>query len=78
MGYTIRTEAWRWTEWLPFNHTSFVADFDAPVWQELYSHAEDEDENNNYCTAPGSCGSQQAVATQLAVQLRAGWAAALP
>lgn len=28
MGYTIRTEHYRYVEWVAFNHTTYVADFD--------------------------------------------------
>lgn len=39
MGYSIRTDEWRLTIWLPFNNTVFVAEWDAPIIAiELYDH----------------------------------------
>jgi hypothetical protein len=38
-GYSIRTDEWRLTIWLPFNNTDFVAEWDAPIIAtELYDH----------------------------------------
>jgi hypothetical protein len=46
MGYTMRTERWRYTEWVKWNGTAL-----APIWgddalhsRELYDHAEDTGE----------------------------------
>lgn len=39
MGYSIRTDQWRYTVYLPFNTTYFVGDFSkTPLASELYDH----------------------------------------
>lgn len=39
MGYSVRTDAFRYTVWLPLNTTLFVGDFTAtPIAVELYDH----------------------------------------
>ena len=40
MGYTVRTSAWRYTEWHPFNSTTGVADWTTQVGTELYPHGD--------------------------------------
>ena len=86
MGYSIRTDVWRYTEWLAFSHVEGVADWArGPVWGiELYAHstpasrvpsAEDwEYENVNVAYDP----VHAPVVNLLASQLRKGWRAALP
>ena len=40
MGYSVRTSAWRFTEWYAWDGARCVARFDAaPIGTELYSHA---------------------------------------
>ena len=42
MGYSVRTESWRYTVWLPFNNTYSTGDFTAtPFAEELYDHSSD-------------------------------------
>eukprot|EP00756_Hemistasia_phaeocysticola_P005507 Hpha_TRINITY_DN13361_c0_g1::TRINITY_DN13361_c0_g1_i1::g.95667::m.95667 len=43
MGYSIRTAEWRFTAWVPFNTTTYVADWSgaAPIAVELYDHRTD-------------------------------------
>jgi iduronate 2-sulfatase len=39
MGYSIRTDEWRYTEWYTWNNETFVADFDEGVYaSELYDY----------------------------------------
>ena len=39
MGYSIRTDEWRLTVWLPFNTSLFIANFSVPpIAIELYDH----------------------------------------
>jgi iduronate 2-sulfatase len=64
MGYTIRTDQHRYTEWR-------TAD-GAVVAVELYDHQTDPQENVNLA---GRAGSRE-VASQLSAQLKAGWRAA--
>ena len=43
MGYSIRTDAYRYTEWLRWNGTILKADWSNVVGVELYDHTGDED-----------------------------------
>ncbi len=66
MGYSIRTDRWRYTEW---------REPDGKVKaRELYDHQNDPDENRCLAGQPG----QAAVVKELAGKLRAGWQAARP
>lgn len=81
VGHTIRTDTHRYTEWRRFDPESYTTDWTSPaVARELYDHRTDGGENTNLCFFGGKqdCGSNAAVATPLAVQLKAGWRAALP
>jgi len=64
MGYTIRTEDHRYTEW--------VTEGGDVVAAELYDHQRDPQENVNLAWRAGS----RALAGQLSAQLEAGWRAA--
>ena len=41
MGYSVRTQAWRYTVWRPWlgANGTFGADWTAPFAEELYDHA---------------------------------------
>ena len=43
MGYSIRTDLYRYTEWLRWNGTILKADWSQVVGVELYDHSGDED-----------------------------------
>ena len=77
MGYTIRTATWRYTEWIPFNPTTFEGNWTHTVTRELYDTENDADCLENLC-AEGDCGAYAAGAERLAKALRSGWRAALP
>lgn len=47
MGYTIRTERFRYTEWVHFNHTTFQGDWNSVVAKELYDLISDVNEDVN-------------------------------
>ncbi len=66
MGCSVRTDRWRYTEWTNAKKES--------VGTELYDEESDPQENVNLASDP----AQQAVITELAQQLHAGWRAALP
>ncbi|MGD8240398.1 MAG: sulfatase [Armatimonadota bacterium] len=68
MGYTMRTDEYRYTEWRK------RADLDEVVATELYDHRRNHDENENIVGDP----KHAAVVRELAQQMRAGWRAALP
>jgi arylsulfatase A-like enzyme len=65
MGYSMRTEQWRYTEWRKQ---------DEVVARELYDHRADPDENVNVAN---HIEHRETVAA-LAKQIRAGWRAAVP
>ena len=60
MGYTIRTEHWRYTEWRSFNTGEVQA-------RELYDHDRDPGETTNVADAE----SNAAVVTRMAAELKA-------
>ena len=44
MGYSIRTDKFRYTEYVPFNTTYFIGNFSAePLAKELYDHTSNDD-----------------------------------
>ncbi len=68
MGYTMRTERYRFTLWVDReNHDDVKA-------VELYDHQTDPDENVNVANNP----EYRSVVEELTRKLRAGWRAALP
>ena len=77
MGYTIRTDQYRFTEWYGFNHTTAKANW-TDVWgTELYNHSSDgkkvfSDENYNYAT------NETTIVKELRSMLQAGWEAYIP
>ncbi len=78
MGYSIRVDQYRFTEWYRFNHTTATPNF-TDIWAtELYNHTEPtvvfNDENINMASE----SEQQALVQTLRKMLQAGWRAALP
>ena len=65
MGYSMRTDRYRYTEWKTGSRV---------VASELYDHFEDPGENVNIAGA----ASQAALVQQLSAKLKAGWRGALP
>ena len=71
MGYSIRTDDWRYTVWLPFNGTANrgiwnanARDGDSALMEELYSHRGDNGtdfdafENENLAgSLPADCAA---------------------
>ena len=79
MGYTIRTDKYRFTEWYSFNRTTSKPDFNAKVWgTELYDHTTPStffnDENVNLADKP----EMKQVVEELRKMLQAGWRSSLP
>ncbi|HSW45901.1 MAG TPA: sulfatase [Phycisphaerae bacterium] len=66
MGYSIRTDRYRYTEWAEPGKE--------PVGLELYDHQTDPGENANVASRP----EHKELTAQLAKQLHAGWREALP
>ncbi|MGQ9505908.1 MAG: sulfatase [Thermogutta sp.] len=67
MGYSMRTDRYRYTEWRPRKGGT-------PVAIELYDHESDPQENVNLASRP----EYQKLIGELKKQLDAGWRAALP
>lgn len=67
MGYSMRTDRYRYTEWLPRNGGQ-------PVARELYDHQIDPREDVNLASLP----EQRELVGQLSGQLHMGWQAARP
>ncbi|MEY2881213.1 MAG: hypothetical protein RLZZ15_3593 [Verrucomicrobiota bacterium] len=68
MGYSMRTERYRFTTWLHRDDHSKIAA------TELYDHQTDPQENQNLAQRP----EHKALVEKLTAQLRAGWQAAKP
>nr|KAG5698853.1 hypothetical protein BaRGS_019705 [Batillaria attramentaria] len=69
MGYTMRTDLYRYTEWIGFNGTSYQHDWDVLYARELYVHTSDPEEDNNVAEHP----DYQQLVVDLSRQLRNGW-----
>ncbi|CAD6208056.1 GSCOCG00010330001-RA-CDS [Cotesia congregata] len=72
MGYTLRTERYRYTVWIPFNYNT--SNWKSIISQELYDHKNDPDEminqqSNNYYLK---------IKSKLFKLLKSGWRKALP
>ena len=75
MGYTMRTDRYRYTEWVKFRGSPTYK----PTWHnnkgtELYDHQDDPDENHNLAKDT----TQQELCKELSIKLHNGWRAALP
>ena len=68
MGYTIRADKFRYTEWRKRDQ------LDKVVARELYDHRENHDENENVIDNPALAK----VAARMEKQMKAGWKAARP
>lgn len=74
LGYSIRTDSYRYTEWVGFNHTTFAVDWKEVHARELYSHQENDWEDTNVANDD----KYASVVSRLSTQLREGWRLALP
>ncbi len=67
MGYTIRTDRYRYVEWINWETKEKAA-------AELYDHNNDPMENKNIALLPGN----DEILKEMSGRLKAGWRAALP
>ena len=78
MGYTMRVDSYRYTEWLSFDHDTATPSWDDVWGVELYNHTDPvvffNDENINMADMP----SMKSVVTELHQVLKAGWRSAQP
>lgn len=74
MGYAMRTDRYRYTEWRTWNGTSMSADWDAPPYaQELYDHVGDDGpwtDPNRFETKNEVAEAPPTLVAALAAQLR--------
>ena len=70
MGYSIRTEHFRYTEWVKFQMTpNYRPDWNTLYGVELYDHSNDPDENNNVAYVV----SYKQIRGTLSEWLHSGW-----
>ena len=74
MGYTMRTDKYRYTEWPEFSFSTHTPDWSKLHGIELYDHTLDPDENINKAEDPAYITVKQ----ELKSKLRAGWRASFP
>ena len=78
MGYSIRTDRYRFTEWYRFNRTTALPHWNHVWGTELYDHAQPaqffNDENDNLASQP----EMKSLVEELRKQLQDGWRAAQP
>ena len=75
MGYTMRTDRYRYTEWPKFiGKPTYKPDWTTLFGAELYDHVTDPEENVNLANDP----RYKDLRDQLSKQLRAGWRAVIP
>jgi iduronate 2-sulfatase len=75
MGYSMRTARYRYTEWVVyFYKTKNKAQWDDVYGVELYDHDKDPLEMQNLAEDARMASTRK----ELSLQLRAGWAAAVP
>jgi arylsulfatase A-like enzyme len=67
MGYAVRTDGFRYVEWMRWNDKSLAA-------RELYDHRADPGENANVAGDPAYAAALE----EMAAVLKAGWMGALP
>ena len=74
MGYSVRTEQYRYTEWPRYNMSTFTALWDDMFGAELYDHSIDPEENRNRAYDEG----YRDVIAELRHLLQDGWRSVLP
>ncbi|CAH1784111.1 unnamed protein product [Owenia fusiformis] len=74
MGYSMRTERYRYTEWVYFDSIISIPDWDLMFANELYDHYIDPDENVNLADDE----DYFILVALLSDELQLGWRAALP
>ena len=74
MGYSVRVDNARYTEWVGFNFTTFTPIWDQVNGTELYDHSKDPDENWNRADDPSYANMREL----LRRTLHSGWRQTLP
>lgn len=74
MGYTLKTNDYRYTAWLPFTHETCKPDWDIIIAEELYDHKTDRAEDFNIAASLKMLNTKK----YLRSLLKNGWRNALP
>lgn len=74
MGYSIRTDNQRYTEWIQFYPNNFTVNWSKVYARELYFQDTDSEDHHNLASDP----TYSDIVGILSVKLRQGWRAALP
>ncbi|KAG7210244.1 hypothetical protein KM043_011792 [Ampulex compressa] len=74
MGYTLKTDRYRYTAWIPFSHKSIKPDWKKIIAEELYDHDLDMAETTNRAAFTELSKRKK----YLKLLLQSGWRAALP
>ena len=74
MGYTMRDDRYRYTEWVDYDENIHQPDWDGLLAVELYDHDIDPDENFNIADDP----NMLTTVLELSGHLHRGWRASLP
>jgi hypothetical protein len=79
MGYTIRTDRWRYTVWVKWT-VAKAPDWSSLVGEELYDHIGDGGYDTDFAENVNVVADQQnaELKAELYAALRAGWKAAVP
>lgn len=86
MGYTMRVDKWRYTEWVAHSNNDTHADWNGADWsrcwgRELYSHEDSPVVNGNFDYEGENVVDKPeyaALVERLSQQLHDGWRAQLP
>lgn len=74
MGYTMRTQEYRYTEWISFDQQKFQGNWSSVIARELYIKGQDQEENHNVADK----AIYADLVNSLSHQLKLGWRHALP
>ena len=69
MGYSMRTDQYRYTEWVEFNPHNFSVNWTNLYARELYLHSADSEENYNV----GNDSQYASLVSKLSKMLHNGW-----
>merc|ERR1711948_175796 len=80
MGYSARTQQWRYTEWFQFDYNTSTTNFNKTIARELYDHTDDAgDDFNKYDQINRADDpSLKDVVAEHAKIVRAGWKQSRP
>ena len=74
MGYSIRTNEYRYTEWVAFDNQNLKPDWPLIISRELYSHINDSFETENLCDEDAYANT----VIELSRRIKKGWHYEMP